>query len=308
MVRNKKMNKTLIVNEFLKFLETIEILRSENGCPWDKVQTPESMRGALIEEAIEASSAISEKNPCHAKEELGDLFLNTLMISYMYEQNNDFSVDSVISSLTEKLIRRHPHVFKESEGASEMKGKVSSSTQVLEQWNKIKDNVEARKKNHILDEVPENFPLLLRAYKLQKKASKKGFDWKETDCVIQKILEELNEVKEVEKIKRDAFSDALKKFPEDDKTVEPFTLYSTEALDEAQKNLEDEVGDLLFSVVNYSRHLGVNPEVALDKANRKFKKRFDYVETQMEENNIPWDDEHIDEREKFWEAAKKNAR
>ena len=84
------MNKTLIVNEFLKFLETIEILRSENGCPWDKVQTPESMRGALIEEAIEASSAISEKNPCHAKEELGDLFLNTLMISYMYEQNNDF--------------------------------------------------------------------------------------------------------------------------------------------------------------------------------------------------------------------------
>ena len=299
------MNKTLIVNEFLKFLETIEILRSENGCPWDKVQTPESMRGALIEEAIEASSAISEKNPCHAKEELGDLFLNTLMISYMYEQNNDFSVDSVISSLTEKLIRRHPHVFKESEGASEMKGKVSSSTQVLEQWNKIKDNVEARKKKHILDEVPENFPLLLRAYKLQKKASKKGFDWKETDCVIQKILEELNEVKEAEKIKRDAFSDALKKFPEDDKTVEPFTLYSTEALDEAQKNLEDEVGDLLFSVVNYSRHLGVNPEVALDKANRKFKKRFDYVETQMEENNIPWDDEHIDEREKFWEAAKK---
>ena len=136
------MNKTLIVNEFLKFLETIEILRSENGCPWDKVQTPESMRGALIEEAIEASSAISEKNPCHAKEELGDLFLNTLMISYMYEQNNDFSIDSVISSLTEKLIRRHPHVFKESEGASEMKGKVSSSTQVLEQWNKIKDNVE----------------------------------------------------------------------------------------------------------------------------------------------------------------------
>lgn len=299
------MNKKEILSEIENFLSTIEILRSEDGCPWDRVQTPMSMRSDLVEEAFEASAAISEENPCHAKEELGDLFLNTLMVSYMFEQNKDFKISEVVGELTEKLIRRHPHVFKESEGQSQVEKKVTNSEEVLAQWNKIKDNVENRKKEHILDEVPENFPVLLRAYKLQKKAAKKGFDWDSSDLVKDKIFEEVDEIEEAQNIKNIEFKKAEEIFPENDKTVEPFTKYSTDELDSAQKNVEEEVGDLLFACVNYARHLGVNPEIALDRANRKFKKRFDFVESSMKENNLSMEYKNLDKMEEFWNIAKK---
>ena len=184
------------VDAFRRFLETIQTLRAPGGCPWDRDQTPLSMRRDLIEETFEAVDAISQEDAEHAKEELGDVLLNTMMISYMFEQENAFTIADSITELTDKLIRRHPHVWPQSEGKSEVKSAVSNAQEVLSQWDRIKENVEGRKTSSILDEVPEGFPPLLRAFKLQKKAAKKGFDWKDLGPVTEKVREELSEVEE----------------------------------------------------------------------------------------------------------------
>ena len=282
--------------EFQRFFDTIKALRAPNGCPWDKEQTPLSMRNDLIEEAFEALDAISEQNPEHAKEELGDVILNATMISYMYEQENHFTVADVYKELTDKLIRRHPHVFPESEGQSCMEQKTSTPEEVLQQWDRIKSNLENRKSSSILDEVPKGFPPLLKAYKMQKKAAKKGFDWKDLKPVKDKIFEELNEVEQA--------YENLQQFKQDPSNAKPFTVNSSEKANELQLHLEEEIGDLLFSVVNYARHLNVDPSVALNRTNQKFYKRFSYVEQEMTKANIPMDYEHLKEQDNFWNQAK----
>ena len=282
--------------EFQRFFDTIKALRAPNGCPWDKEQTPLSMRNDLIEEAFEALDAISEQNPEHAKEELGDVILNATMISYMYEQENHFTVADVYKELTDKLIRRHPHVFPESEGQSCMEQKTSTPEEVLQQWDRIKSNLENRKSSSILDEVPKGFPPLLKAYKMQKKAAKKGFDWKDLKPVKDKIFEELNEVEQA--------YETLQQFKQEPSNAKPFTVNSSETANELQLHLEEEIGDLLFSVVNYARHLNVDPSVALNRTNQKFYKRFSYVEQEMTKANIPMDYEHLKEQDNFWNKAK----
>ena len=282
--------------EFQRFFDTIKALRAPNGCPWDKEQTPLSMRNDLIEEAFEALDAISEQNPEHAKEELGDVILNATMISYMYEQENHFAVADVYKELTDKLIRRHPHVFPESEGQSCVEQKTSTPEEVLQQWDRIKSNLENRKSSSILDEVPNGFPPLLKAYKMQKKAAKKGFDWKDLKPVKDKIFEELNEVEQA--------YENLQQFKQEPSNAKPFTVNSSETANELQLHLEEEIGDLLFSVVNYARHLNVDPSVALNKTNQKFYKRFSYVEQEMTKANIPMDYEHLKEQDNFWNQAK----
>lgn len=282
--------------EFQRFFDTIKALRAPNGCPWDKEQTPLSMRNDLIEEAFEALDAISEQNPEHAKEELGDVILNTTMISYMYEQENHFTVADVYKELTDKLIRRHPHVFPESEGQSCVEQKTSTPEEVLQQWDRIKSNLENRKSSSILDEVPNGFPPLLKAYKMQKKAAKKGFDWKDLKPVKDKIFEELNEVEQA--------YENLQQFKQEPSNAKPFTVNSSETTNELQLHLEEEIGDLLFSVVNYARHLNVDPSVALNRTNQKFYKRFSYVEQEMTKANIPMDYEHLKEQDNFWNQAK----
>lgn len=282
--------------EFQRFFDTIKALRAPNGCPWDKEQTPLSMRNDLIEEAFEALDAISEQNPEHAKEELGDVILNATMISYMYEQENHFTVADVYKELTDKLIRRHPHVFPESEGQSCVEQKTSTPEEVLQQWDRIKSNLENRKSSSILDEVPNGFPPLLKAYKMQKKAAKKGFDWKDLKPVKDKIFEELNEVE-------DAYNN-LQKLQNSQQNPKAFTTNSSEELNMLQLHLEEEIGDLLFSVVNYARHLNVDPTVALNRTNQKFYKRFSYVEQEMTKANIPMDYEHLKEQDNFWNKAK----
>lgn len=282
--------------EFQRFFDTIKALRAPNGCPWDKEQTPLSMRNDLIEEAFEALDAISEKNPEHAKEELGDVILNATMISYMYEQENHFTVADVYKELTDKLIRRHPHVFPESEGQSCVEQKTSTPEEVLQQWDRIKSNLENRKSSSILDEVPNGFPPLLKAYKMQKKAAKKGFDWKDLKPVKDKIFEELNEVEQA--------YENLQQFKQEASNAKPFTVNSSETANELQLHLEEEIGDLLFSVVNYARHLNVDPSVALNRTNQKFYKRFSYVEQEMTKANIPMDYEHLKEQDNFWNQAK----
>ena len=282
--------------EFQRFFDTIKALRAPNGCPWDKEQTPLSMRNDLIEEAFEALDAISEQNPEHAKEELGDVILNATMISYMYEQENHFTVADVYKELTDKLIRRHPHVFPESEGQSCVEQKTSTPEEVLQQWDRIKSNLENRKSSSILDEVPNGFPPLLKAYKMQKKAAKKGFDWKDLKPVKDKIFEELNEVEQA--------YENLQQFKQEPSNAKPFTVNSSETTNELQLHLEEEIGDLLFSVVNYARHLNVDPSVALNRTNQKFYKRFSYVEQEMTKANIPMDYEHLKEQDNFWNKAK----
>lgn len=282
--------------EFQRFFDTIKALRAPNGCPWDKEQTPLSMRNDLIEEAFEALDAISEQNPEHAKEELGDVILNATMISYMYEQENHFTVADVYKELTDKLIRRHPHVFPESEGQSCVEQKTSTPEEVLQQWDRIKSNLENRKSSSILDEVPNGFPPLLKAYKMQKKAAKKGFDWKDLKPVKDKIFEELNEVEQA--------YENLQQFKQEPSNAKPFTVNSSETTNELQLHLEEEIGDLLFSVVNYARHLNVDPSVALNRTNQKFYKRFSYVEQEMTKAKIPMDYEHLKEQDNFWNQAK----
>ena len=182
---------------FERFLNVIKCLRAKDGCPWDIKQTPLSMRTDLAEETFEAIDAISQEDVSHAKEELGDVLLNTLLISYMYEQNHDFTIEDAINEVAQKIIRRHPHVFHASEGSVCADGNVKNAQEVLVQWDKIKETVEGRGgSKSILDEVPKGFPPLLKAYKMQKKAAKKGFDWNELPPVKAKILEELAEVEQ----------------------------------------------------------------------------------------------------------------
>lgn len=280
---------------FNRLYNVVKILRCPEGCPWDKEQTPLSMRRDLIEEVFEAVDAITQEDSFHAKEELGDVMLNATMISYMYEQKGDFSVAEVLNELAEKLIRRHPHVFPESEGSVCANTPVKNGEQVLNQWDRIKENLEGRKTECILDEVPQGFPPLLKAYKMQKKAAKKGFDWDNVEDVKAKITEELAEVEEA----RLKVNELLK-----NQDVHVFEMKSSKEADEAQKELEGEIGDLLFAVVNYARHLGVDPETALNATNTKFHKRFSYVQKKMEENEIPMIQENLSKMDEFWNEAK----
>ena len=280
---------------FNRLYNVVKILRCPEGCPWDKEQTPLSMRRDLIEEVFEAIDAITQEDSFHAKEELGDVMLNATMISYMYEQKGDFSVAEVLNELAEKLIRRHPHVFPESEGSVCANTPVKNGEQVLNQWDRIKENLEGRKTECILDEVPQGFPPLLKAYKMQKKAAKKGFDWDNVEDVKAKITEELAEVEEA----RLKVNELLK-----NQDAHVFEMKSSKEADEAQKELEGEIGDLLFAVVNYARHLGVDPETALNATNTKFHKRFSYVQKKMEENEIPMIQENLSKMDEFWNEAK----
>ena len=280
---------------FNRLYNVVKILRCPEGCPWDKEQTPLSMRRDLIEETFEAIDAITQEDSFHAKEELGDVMLNATMISYMYEQKGDFSVAEVLNELAEKLIRRHPHVFPESEGSVCANTPVKNGEQVLNQWDRIKENLEGRKTECILDEVPQGFPPLLKAYKMQKKAAKKGFDWDNVEDVKAKITEELAEVEEA----RLKVNELLK-----NQDIHVFEMKSSKEADEAQKELEGEIGDLLFAVVNYARHLGVDPETALNATNKKFHKRFSYVQKKMEENEIPMIQENLSKMDEFWNEAK----
>lgn len=306
---------------YRRLYETIRTLRAPGGCPWDREQTPLTMRRDLIEETFEAVDAVSSGDAVHAKEELGDVILNASMIAYMYEQQNDFSVADALEELTDKLIRRHPHVFPQSEGISEVTGKVTTGEEVLNQWDRIKENVEGRKSaKTILDEVPEGFPPLLRAYKMQKKAAKKGFDWQSIESVAAKVYEELEEVRDASQALHDAKAggDTVGVKSTDDTpdtkatagthTAAPLQSTSNARMSRAERaalHLEEEFGDLLFAVVNYMRHSGIDPETAMDRANRKFYRRFAYVEERMTKAGIPMDGDHLQDEDAFWNDAKK---
>lgn len=261
---------------FNELYEVVKKLRSPEGCPWDREQTPMSMRGDLIEECFEAVDAINQNDAKHIQEELGDVFLNATMIAYMHEQKGDFFVKDVLDDVVKKIIRRHPHVWKDSEGCiNANEKKATTSEEVLTQWDNIKRGIENRKEKSVLDEVSTGLPPLMRSYKIQKKASKKGFEWNDTVDVWKKVYEELEEVKE---------------------TIEN---------NEGDVRIEEELGDVLFVIVHLCARLKVDPSLALTRCTEKFKKRFSYVESQCKKNSIPMDSEHLRQMDEFWNQAKK---
>ena len=260
---------------FERLYKIVQKLRSPEGCPWDRKQTPLTMRQPLIEETFEAVDAISAGDANHTKEELGDVFLNASMIASIHEENDDFTIVQVMNDVCDKIIRRHPHVWKNSEGSSTLiEGSQNDADKVLEQWEQIKQKVEGRKKKSSLDEVSYGLPPLLRAYKIQKKAAKKGFDWKDAEGPWSKIQEEVAELKEA-------------------------------SLTKTKDEIEKELGDVLFSVVNLARHLDVDPNLALASTNQKFMKRFAYVEEKMELSGEQMNPENLEIMDKFWDESKK---
>jgi tetrapyrrole methylase family protein/MazG family protein len=255
---------------FKALYDTIVKLRAPEGCKWDREQTPSTLRGALIEETYECLEAIDENDSVHIAEELGDLFLLATMISYMHEQDEKFTVSDVLQKVNEKLIRRHPHVFGDI--------KVKDTSEILNNWEAIKIEQEGRKpKDSILDEVSSAIPPMDRSHALQKKASKAGFDWPDIKGVIEKIHEELEEVQS-----------AINSDPP-----------------AINNKIEEELGDLLFSVINLCRFLKTEPSVALRRTNSKFVERFKYVEKKMKETNQELKKENLELMDKYWEEAKK---
>ncbi len=255
-----------IEEQFMELYGIIKRLRSPDGCAWDREQTPESMRANLIEEAYEAVNAIDERDENNLKEEIGDLFLILIMIARMKEEEGDFTLQEVLQDICDKLIRRHPHVF-----GGESKNDVS---EILEQWDQIKEHVEGKNtKGSILDNTPGAFPPLERALYIQKKAGKVGFDWKDIEPVWDKLVEETRELK-----------DELKG---GNKT-----------------RLEEEFGDILFTVVNLSRLLKINPSLALNRANLKFMTRFKKMEKRVEEKGLRLREMTLDQMDEIWDQIK----
>ena len=251
---------------FDRLVDVVAMLRSKNGCPWDLAQTHESLKADLIEEAYELIEAIDAKVPKKICDELGDLLMQVMLHSQIATDRNEFGVDEVIENLTEKLVRRHPHVFGSVVATDE--------NEVLENWEEIKRGEDGNKdRKSSLDGIPHSLPSLQRAEKIQKKASRAGFDWDTTEDVLPKLQEEIDEIEE--SIRNDDITE-----------------------------IEMEIGDLLFSVVNLCRFLNVQPEEALRKSTRKFVDRFQRMETALERTNKKFKDYDLSTLDQIWEQVK----
>ena len=250
------------MKEFDRLVELIKVLRGENGCPWDRVQTLESLKPCLLEETAEVLEAMEGSAQEH-KGELGDLLMNIVFQADIREDMGDFNIEDVSKEVCEKLIRRHPHVFKD-------KNTQLTPEETLLNWEAIKkqEKIHENRKS-VLDGIPKYLTSLSKAQKMQKKASKVGFDWDNIEGVINKIYEELDEVKE-------------------------------EIKNKDREKTSEEIGDLLFAVVNLARFLDVDATMALENTIKKFDRRFRYVESkcEIEKSNLK-------EMDFFWEEAKK---
>ncbi len=247
-----------------KFQELLDIMRRlRKECTWDKEQTHDSIKANTLEEAYEVVEAIDDKQYSELKNELGDLLLHIVFHSVIAEDANSFQVDDVIDSIREKLIRRHPHVFGDVE--------VNNNDDITRNWETIKLSEKGR--TSVLDGIPKRLPELHKAFRLQEKAAKVGFDWEKKEEVWSKVEEEISEMQQAE---------------------------VREDLDK----LEEEMGDLFFSLVNYSRFIGINPTNALRKTNEKFVKRFQYIEKSCEREGKKIYDATLPEMDVFWEESK----
>ena len=256
---------------WIDFYRIIKTLRSPDGCPWDRKQTAKSLAPNLIEESYELVEAIDNDDLENMREEIGDIFLVAGMIAHINAESNKFSLADVISEVSEKLVRRHPHVFGDI--------KKENPDEVVELWNHIKKNVEkdGSEFESINDTIPRSLPPLERAFKIQKKVAKVGFDWDNLQSVKDKVTEELTEL---------------------DMCIQNNTGTTQQAA------VEEEIGDVLFSIINLARHLKVEPAVALHKTNQKFADRFRYIEEQMHQEQRSMDTSEFSRMDELWEEAK----
>ncbi len=265
---------------FNDLVRVVAQLRSPEGCPWDLKQTHESLKPFLLEEAYEVLEALDAQDPQHLREELGDLLLQILLHARIEFEQNTFGIEDVITDLTHKLIRRHPHVFTvQSEETPKL-----NSEQVINQWEAIKRAERSTKSDSILTGVPASLPSLLRAYQIQKRASRIGFDWETPEQVLEKLNEELEELRT-----------AATQPPDPDPAVQQSGTHAA---------IEHELGDVLFTIVNTARFLEINPEEALRKANNRFIARFQHMERHVAQEGKDLQAMTALEWDTLWEAAK----
>jgi ATP diphosphatase len=259
--------------EQLQYLMTC--LRDESfGCVWDKKQTYKSIAPYTLEEAYEVVDAIEREDFDHLKDELGDLLFQVIFYAQMAEEEQHFNFDDIARGIVEKMLRRHPHVFPDGDIARFGEPSLLTEEQIAEQWQQIKAQEKGQLKEGVLSDVPVSMPALMQAVKIQKKVSKVGFDWPDVAPVFDKIREELDELEEAMKEKNDL-------------------------------HVEEEMGDVLFAVSNLARHLDVSPDVALNKTNIKFRRRFSRIESLVSAQNKNLTDCSLEELDRYWEQAKR---
>jgi len=255
-----------------KLADLVARLRGESGCPWDREQTRETLKPMLIEEAYEVLDALDDPDPMELKEELGDLLFQVVFHAQIAKEKGEFDLADVIDRLHEKMIRRHPHVFG---GAS-----LPTAGDVLRNWEDIKAGERGTQSTYLpesekslLDGIPSKLPALHEAYQITAKAARVGFDWPDLDGILDKLREETAEL-------------------------------SSAAAGNDRDQLAQEVGDLLFVVVNVARFLGIDPETALRRCNRKFGRRFRYVESAIKKQGREMKSASLEEMDALWEEAK----
>lgn len=260
-MKKKIEDKNLSAFERLELI--MQILRSDEGCAWDRKQTHKSLLPYLIEETYEVAEAIEGGDYDHLKEELGDLVCQVVFHAQIAKENGGFTVNDSINCIIDKLIRRHPHVFTEK--------KDLNPEQVRDQWEKIK--VESGEKKSVLSGIPKSMPALVMAFRIGEKAGGVGFDWDKYNDVFDKIYEEIEELK-------------------------------AEIKNNDKSNIENELGDLLFSISSLARKLEINPEIALKRSLDKFKKRFNLLENKIFESGKSFDNYTLEELENIWKSVK----
>ncbi|MGD1958751.1 MAG: nucleoside triphosphate pyrophosphohydrolase [Fulvivirga sp.] len=253
---------------FDRLLTIMDELRE--NCPWDKKQTLESIRHLTIEETYELSDAIIEGDLEEIKKELGDLMLHNVFYARIASESNAFHIGDVLNAVCDKLVERHPHIYGDVDAKDE--------NQVKQNWEKIKLKEKGQKKRTVLGGVPKSLPAMVKAMRIQEKVRGVGFDWEEKHRVWEKVEEEMQEFKDE---------------------------FNVENGDINFENAQNEFGDLLFSLINYARFLEINPEEALERTNKKFIKRFNYLESESKKDGKNLGEMPLVEMDKYWEKAKK---
>jgi len=255
-----------MIDKFIQLVEIVKTLRTPEGCPWDREQNLYSIKNHFLEEAFELVDALDNEDIENIREELGDVIFHVVFHAVMAEEEGHFDLSSVLDEINEKLIRRHPHVFGDM-------GSINTE-EVIVNWEKIKDKEKEKKRNNsILDDIPNSFPSIQRSIKMQERVRKVGFDWPDMEDCMSKVNEEIDEFKE-----------AISKGSTDE--------------------IEHELGDVFFSLINISRFLKINPDEALRKANNRFQKRFSYIEQQLLAKGISSEEANLEQMEELWKEAK----
>lgn len=251
---------------FEELVELMKTLRGPEGCPWDREQTLATLKPFIIEEAYEVVDAIDREDWSDLREEIGDLLLQTVFASQVAGEKGLFTIHDCVTAIHDKLVSRHPHVFKDVIA--------DTADQVLQNWERMKSAERKKEQKSLMSGVPASLPALLKASRLTEKAARVGFDWRNTGDIFEKIAEEVAELRE--------------------------------AMDhEDGSAIEDELGDLCFTIANIARRLKINPEEALQRANRKFQTRFQWMESSMAGRNKSFDDFDLEGLDELWKSAKK---